>query len=403
MRLVEEGKLSADDAMDLVEAIQGGGSVPPPVPPEAQAWDRAETTPPPTPEEPAKEEGEKDPLRAAMDAIEKLGRDISSSVNWKDVSDQIRSGAKRGFEAIRDAARDISEGKINLSFLGTVATRTQELPLAFDASKTLRIDNSAGMVKVMGGSPLGKVSATAQIQAATQEEADNRAEGFLLMIEESEQFVDIKLPQIQGMVADLTIHLSHDANLELKTRSGNVVVEQINGNVRVNGASGDVKVTNTSGVVEISTASGDVSLERVTSPSISIEDKSGNISVVESSGSLNARSASGDVVVEAFSGRVVAIEAVSGDVKVGLQNAFDGTMTLRTVSGDTVLNLADGNSARVTLSTLSGTVKSDLELGDRTDQEKRVTGTLGEGVGSIDISAVAGDISVSQVKAASVV
>lgn len=404
MRLVQEGKLSADDAMDLVEAIQGPQS-PPPVPPEATAeWDRAESSPPPPPADGTEApKAESDPLKAAMEAIEKIGRDISSSVNWKEVSEQIRTGAKRGFEAIRDAAKDISEGKINLNFLGNVATRTQDLPLAFEAGKTLRVDNSAGLIKVVGGAPLGKVVAVAQIRAASVAEAEERANTFCLVIEESDHYVDIKTPDIQGMVADLTIHLSHDASLELKSRSGDIEVVDINGGLRVNGASGDVKVTNVKGVIEILTASGDVQVNQVESPSVTVENKAGDIHVLDLQGSLNARSASGDIKVEQFSGRVVAIEAVSGDVLIQVSSPFEGTMTLRTVSGNTDLQLPETNSARVTLSTLSGTVTSELSLSDQTDQDRRITGTLGAGQGTIDVSAVAGNIVATQVKAASVV
>lgn len=403
MRLVQEGKLSADDAMDLVDAIHSGQpvteptSTPPPPPTEPEAMGAGDVPPPPPGE---KAQPESDPFKAALDALDKIGKEIATSVDWKDVSAQIRTGAKRGFEAIRDAAKDLAEGKFNLNFLGSVASRTQELPLAPTPGKTIRIENPSGSIRVIGRAPLGKIVGVAQVQAASQAEAEERIEGFQLSVVESDAFVDIKPSEIPSLVTDLTVHLSEDAKLEIRSRSGNVTVEQMGGGLRVAGTSGDVRISQCQGALELSTSSGQMTLTDIDSTSTTIENKCGDIAITAFQGELNVRSASGDIKVDEFRGRSIALEAVSGDINLVGASPFEGNMTLRTVSGDARVHLPQGSSAKVTLSTLSGDVTSELELTEQENQHRRITGVLGSGTGAIDISAVAGDIHVSTVKVA---
>lgn len=388
MKLVEEGKISANDAMDLIEAIESGSEAEP-VGVAVGAASDGVTPPPKTDEAGAKHQ---DPLRAAMDSIEKLTKDIAAHVDWKEVTEQVRTGAKKGFEAIRDAAKDISEGKVTLGFFFNSESKTVELPLAFEPRKTLRIDNPSGTVTVSGKAPLGKVVAVATIQGASQTDAKERAEQYNLVIEESEMFVEIKQPNMSGLSVNLTVSLSESCPVEIRTASGDIAVIDLDHGVRVYGASGNVKLERIEGVVEISTSSGDIEILSVKSPSLVVENKSGDIELDIVEGNLNVRTASGDVSALHIVARTLAIEAVSGDVNVEVPGAFDGTLSIRTVQGDTRVKVGSESSARVTLATLNGDVSCDLDLAEKHNQDKRITGTIGAGAGTIDISAVSGDV-----------
>ena len=85
MRLVQEGKLSADDAMDLVDAIHAGqpvtepSSTPPPPPAEPETMGAGDVPPPPPGE---KAQPESDPFKAALDALDKIDELINALRRW---------------------------------------------------------------------------------------------------------------------------------------------------------------------------------------------------------------------------------------------------------------------------------------------------------------------------------
>jgi DUF4097 and DUF4098 domain-containing protein YvlB len=155
---------------------------------------------------------------------------------------------------------------------------------------------------------------------------------------------------------------------------------------------GDLNVSGAKGPVEINSGSGGISVEDSDASSVIIENKSGDVRLTRIAGNMNVRTASGDLTVERSSGKVVALESISGDVTVDLIEAVSGSLTVRTVNGDASIGIPDGSDARVTLATLRGNVSCGLELSDKVEAPQRITGKVGEGTGTIDISAVTGDV-----------
>ncbi|MEJ5169478.1 MAG: DUF4097 family beta strand repeat-containing protein, partial [Fimbriimonadales bacterium] len=92
----------------------------------------------------------------------------------------------------------------------------------------------------------------------------------------------------------------------------------------------------------------------------------------------------------------LAVEAVTGDVVADFETPVSGTVTIRTVNGDAKLSLPSGSDCRVALSTLRGSVVSEVDLNEQTKEGQRLTGRLGDGTGSVDVSAVNGDIVLRQ-------
>jgi hypothetical protein len=88
----------------------------------------------------------------------------------------------------------------------------------------------------------------------------------------------------------------------------------------------------------------------------------------------------------------LSIESVSGDVVIDLVEPITGTVSVRTVNGSSTLHVVDGSDCRVSLSTLRGTVSCSVELTDAARSEMHVTGRIGEGTGTLDISAVNGSV-----------
>ncbi|MBI3722150.1 MAG: hypothetical protein HY248_06310, partial [Fimbriimonas ginsengisoli] len=191
IKLVQEGKLSAEDAAELIDAFAASDTQEP-------SQESAETPPPP-PGSP------KDPFKAFVESMERLGKEASSSVNWQDVAKQVREGAKKGVEALRSSIGEISKG--GMPWFGAQDTREVTLPITVPAGKTLRIENPCGDVRVSGGFDRGTVSAKAHFRAASLEEARSKAEAYTLVVEESDHIVFLRQPDVTGLAVDLDLQL----------------------------------------------------------------------------------------------------------------------------------------------------------------------------------------------------
>ncbi len=379
IKLVQDGKLSAEDAAELIDAFASSNG-------DAHAQE-----PPPPP--PPSEEPHKDPFKSLIESMERLGREANDSVNWKEIAGQVRQGTKKGVEAIRQGLEDVSKGKVNLGWLGMHETREITLPISLPTGKTLKIDNPCGDVKVVGGFDVGSVTAHAKFRGATIEDAKAKAEAYTLIIEESDHVVLIKQPDVTGLTVDLEIQLSGTGSVEVRSDSGEISVLDTMGACRVNAKSGNVRLRGLDGVVEVTSASGNLSVEDTIAPSLVIENKSGDIVLKGVRGNVNVRSASGDVTATNCSSKGMAVESVSGTVKLDLAEAITGRMDVRTVSGSADIAVAPGSDCLVKLSTLSGVVSCELDLEDEAQSNQRVTGRIGAGTGSLDVSAISGNIS----------
>jgi DUF4097 and DUF4098 domain-containing protein YvlB len=388
IKMVEEGKLSAEDAAELIEAFSGGPS---------QEASSAEEEPvsqaeaEATKDQPKEKEG-KDFFKAFTETIEKISKDASDSVNWKEIADQARSSASKGFEALKDVGEKISKGKFEFNLFHAHETRKVELPLSLSSGKTLRIENPCGDVRIVGGFDEGHVIAQAKVNGSSIEDAREKANGYTLVIEESDELVLIKQPDMSGLSVDLNIQIPEKRFVEIKAESGDISVLDTKSGVRVTNRSGNIHLRQLNGPIEVTAYSGDIKIEDAKTPSLTIESKSGDISLTRIEGNINSRTASGDVKVTSSSGKTISIEAVSGDVQLDLDTPVTGSLNVRTVSGDSLVSIVDGSDGRVSLSTLRGDVQCTVKLEDEAKSDQRITGRLGEGKGTLDISAVTGNV-----------
>ncbi len=398
-KLVAEGKLSPEDAADLIESFYASDKAapageaeavhhsPPPIPPDAVQGDAGEGQAPPRP---------KDAFAAFVESVERMTKDGLESVNWTEVSQQAKQSAVKGMEALKAGIDEISKGKINLGWISGQEIKEVSLPLIVPEGKTLRIENHAGSVKVYGGfGEAGSVVAKARFKAATIEEARQKAEAYMFVIEESDHVVLIKQPDVTGLHVDLEAMMPGKAPVEIRAQSGDIHVMDTGAGCRISNRSGDIKLKGLNGPIEINGENGDISVEDSDTPGLSIENKTGDILLQGIRGNVNARTASGDVSIRGGTGKVISVESVSGDVRVDTLEPVSGTLNVRTVNGDAKVSLPDGNDCRISLSTLRGTATCDLPLTDEARSDQRVTGRLGNGMGSVDISAVTGDVEVA--------
>jgi DUF4097 and DUF4098 domain-containing protein YvlB len=382
-KLVAEGKLSPDDAADLIEAMMGSGPA-----------DVSEAAEPATEGsgEPADSGKSKDPFRSLFDSIEKVVTEGKDSVNWDEVLKQTRDTAKQGIDKLKKGIDDISKGKLNVSWFTAQETRDVTLPLKYAPGKTMKIENPVGSVKVVGGFDEGAVIAKVRVKGATFEDAKKKAEEYTLIVEEGDHHVSIKQPDVVGLHVELEVQMPGHGAVEVKAESGDVEILESKGSARISTRSGDVVLRGLEGPIEVTAESADVRVDDSNTSSLVVTNKTGDISLTRVVGNMNVRTATGDVTVRQSSGKVVSVESVSGQVHVDLDQPVSGSLNIRTVNGHALIAAPDGCDCRVSLSTLRGEVACSLDLEDEARAEQRITGRLGAGAGTLDVSAVTGNI-----------
>jgi hypothetical protein len=387
MKLVQEGKLSPEDAAELIDAFQASPGEEPGSPQagstEEGSTDRSES-----------ETGGavKDPIRGFVDFMENIGREVSQSVDWNDVARQLREGSKKGMDALRKGVEKVKEGKLKWTWFSMTETREITLPLIVPQGKSLRIENPCGDVRVTGGATKGQVLAEVRVRGADEEEARENADAYTLLVEEGDHQVLIRQHDVPYIELNLDVRVAGTADVEVKSVAGSVAVHGTGGACKVQSQSGDVSLMGLNGMIEVTSQSGDVRVSESDTPALTLENKSGDVHLTKVTGNVNVRTASGDVTMQECMGKTVSVESVSGDVAIDLREPITGTVNVRTVNGRSTLAIADGSDCRVALSTLRGDVLCDVPLEDEARQEQHVTGRLGGGTGTVDVSAVNGDV-----------
>lgn len=394
-KLVADGKLSPNDAADLIDAFYASERSEAEPTHEAPPPPADDPTPPDGPTPPPPPPPNRDPLKSLVDSIEKLTKETIESVDWNEVSTQARTSAKKGFEALKAGVEEISKGKINLGWMFTSEERTVEFPFSLVSGKTLKVENLCGDITISGSRDKGSVKASARFKGQNSEEAKSRAEAYTLVIEESDHVVLIRQPELSGGTVDLAIELPGTGSVEVRSEDGDISVSNTGGGCRIHSRTGDISLTGLDGAVEIFSERGDLNLEQIISPTITIELKSGDITGSQLKGNLSVRSGSGDIHLGPVTGKSISVEAVSGDIVLDLSEPVTGSLNIRTVSGDVRTTVGNGSDCRVSLSSLRGDVSTDLDLKEPVKLQQRITGRLGDGSGTLDISSVTGDVSLN--------
>ena len=185
------------------------------------------------------------------------------------------------------------------------------------------------------------------------------------------------------------------------TQSGNIEARAISRGISANSASGDVCAEEIEGGrVECKSVSGDVTVSKVglSNPvDITVESISGALSLADAIGNIGLKAVSGDVSADRITASRLQAQTVSGDVSVNMKESFSGTVQLNTVSGDVSLGLPEGSNARVTLGSTSGDLRCDHEATDANASDTLWTGQIGTGAGTITVQTLSGDAHILRV------
>jgi DUF4097 and DUF4098 domain-containing protein YvlB len=412
LQMLQEGKISAQEAENLIAALRG------------------ETGPKEATEGESEAKGDKeeksflggfdfDKIKAPKVDFESLGERISKAVSKvqpekivKKVQTQLRTVTRAGAHwgtTVSTRMRTWNEGEdtrpVNKSELPEHSeTHEQEFHLAPEA--TVLVENPLGDVKVTGITE-GPASVTIRktgwsVRAEDVKTVVGKMEVNLhgtdarldIKVSAPDMFregtVDIEL-RVPSNVATVRIN-THFGSVEMAeiagqaeavTTTGKLDLHDLTGNVRGETGSGDLKLLNIAGTAKVATQSGDITAENI-SRGLSAIAASGDVKAVGvEGGRVEVKSVSGDasleraglnspveIIVESISGDAtlkeakgsIALKAVSGDVSAEGIVVTD-RLQAQTVSGNVKLTLAEAFSSTMQVNTVSGDVTITLPDG----------------------------------------
>lgn len=184
-----------------------------------------------------------------------------------------------------------------------------------------------------------------------------------------------------------------DGRLTLDVASADVDVSGTRGALTIDVGSGNVTARDVEGELLFDTGSGDVTVTGARGRTLTLDTGSGNVTVTDARAeSVDLDAGSGDIRIEGVSAPVMRLDTGSGSVDVTLTGDVD-RLELDTGSGDVTIHAPANIGARVDIETGSGRIGGDLIRGLRRDEDEgRVTGTLGDGRGTITVDAGSGDV-----------
>lgn len=455
LQLLQDGKISAQEAETLIASLRG------------------ET--PPTPETPAAEAKKSDAEKSdddkgifdrAKSGIGDLGKHISEAVSKvqpdkivKRVQSQLRTATQAGAHwgsSVTAKVRVWTEGEDarpeNKNGLPE-QTESHEQEFHLESGAFVGVENPLGNVTVTGtegstativvrkavwairnedlGGLMSKIDVSINGTDARLDVKVGAPDFFregtvdielkvpaFVKARVSSRFGTVQITGIEGLAEAVTttgtlslIELKGDARGE--TATGDIVLSKIGGSAAVATQSGDIQAADIARGLSANAASGDVSVARVEGGRVECKSVSGDVSVkeigtqapvdvtVESvSGDANLENAAGSIAVKAVSGNVrvanvaptrLQTQTVSGDIAAQLREAFSGTLQVNTVSGDVMLQLPEGSNVRVSLSTMSGDLRCEHDAHEVSATETLWSGEIGTGAGTLNVQTISGD------------
>lgn len=186
-----------------------------------------------------------------------------------------------------------------------------------------------------------------------------------------------------------------NGRLTLDVASADVEVTGTRGALLLDLGSGDVSVTNAEGELAFDTGSGNVTVTDLRASTLDLDTGSGNITGTGiRADRVMLDAGSGDIRLDEVSSPDLSLDTGSGEIEISLTTDIE-RLTLDSGSGDVTIRAPADLGARVDIETGSGRVSGDLISGlqRRGEDEDHVSGTIGDGRGTITVETGSGDVS----------
>lgn len=222
--------------------------------------------------------------------------------------------------------------------IATMLSRTFE----DDATISLLLDNARGDVDVVADASPG--TATVELRADREvdfEPVELSCRGGRITVDvpgllgpEGSRGVSfslgpIKLSSGNTATVDVVVHVPHGADVEARTRTGDISVTGTTGSTRVTTGTGDLRVQD-SGQLRASSGSGDILVGRCESGTVTTGSGAARVDECTGPGELQLRTGSGDLEVGSAAAETT-VATGSGDIDLDLRH---GRAAVRSGTGD---------------------------------------------------------------------
>lgn len=192
----------------------------------------------------------------------------------------------------------------------------------------------------------------------------------------------IKISSGDTATVDIVVHVPHGADVEAKTRSGDIAVTGTTGTTRLSTGAGDLRV-HESGALKATTGSGDIVVGTCTDGSVATGSGDVRLDLATGPGTLQLRTGSGDLEVRTATEETT-VATGSGDVDLDLRT---GRASVRTGTGDVQVRVPRELPVWLDLNTAMGDVTQRIDpVGPPEGDQEHLSVTVRSGTGDIAIT-----------------
>ncbi len=201
------------------------------------------------------------------------------------------------------------------------------------------------------------------------------------------------------------------AEADMKSVSGDIVMEDIGADAKADTVSGDIVMLNTAGVLKAHAVSGDLTITDA-AKGVDCESVSGDLEIRLVKGGAELKTVSGDILLEDSQGDVeadvvsgdidlidisgadeVRAKSVSGGVKYQGSLSRDGSYKISSLSGDVTLLIPGDSAFDLYANTFSGDLKTDFEITiSGTLSKKELHGKVNGGGAELSLKTFSGNV-----------
>lgn len=319
---------------------------------------------------------------------------------------QAGEAARRASQQAREAERRRREEARR----GPEHTEQISKTLRLGKNGTFDLQNLSGDIVVTGGGGNDvRVEATKRVRHPNESEGKALLQSIEVRIEERNGNVEVRTNYPRrnwsGGV-DYTVAVPRDANVILRSVSGDVRVTTLNGELRVESISGDVVATSVRRIRQAKTISGDLEIVESDGDEVSGSTTSGTVIVRGvKARSVDLQSVSGDLRLTDVESDRTFVRSVSGDVEYSGRLSKSGRYEFQSHSGDVRVSPLASQGFSLEASTFSGDLRSDYPLtlqggnqvtsgfGPRRNP-RAVRGSFGEGGALLTLQSFSGSITI---------
>lgn len=349
-------------------------------------------------------------------AIEKQAARIEIKVRRKTgVLAQNQAGAAARREAQRQAqreaqrAREAERQRREQARRGPEYTDKISRTLRLSRTGTFDLQNVSGDIVVTGGGNDVRIDAVKRVRHPNESEARALLQAIEVRMEERNGNVEVRTDYPRrnwsGGV-DFTVSLPRDANVVLRTVSGDVRVSSLNGDLRAETISGDLLVTSVKRIRQAKTISGDLEITDIDADDVSASTVSGTLLARGvKARSVDLQSVSGDLRITDVESDRTYVRSISGSIDFSGSLARNGRYEFQSHSGDVRVSPLGSQGFSLEASTFSGNLRSDYPLTvqgnppnnaftNRGPNRRPLRATFGDGGAMLSLQSFSGNITV---------